>query len=161
MENYFIPDYQLSSVRFPRFSSNLADKFQYIISLAHNSFLLNVASSSHSPLVLLFYAIYIIHSICSPLLYTFLSRFTILEWTAAQQSVILCLMWRSSRIITAYACAFRNPPKCKVQTGWGLVILVASLLDPASQHINEKSTLSEWQSPLIPDVSDILEFPGL
>jgi hypothetical protein len=37
----------------------------------------------------------------------------ILGSTVAQQSVILCLRWRRSRILTAYTRAFRNPENAK------------------------------------------------
>jgi hypothetical protein len=51
----------------------------------------------------------------------FLGRFTmfvriflnIFGSTVAQQSVILCLRWWRSRILTAYTCAFRNPQNAK------------------------------------------------
>jgi hypothetical protein len=76
---------------------------------------------SLEPMGILF-IIYVICSICSPWhSMHFLSRFTmfvwillnILGWTVAQQSVILCLRWRRSRILTAYTCAFRNPQNAK------------------------------------------------
>jgi hypothetical protein len=72
---------------------------------------------SLEPMGILF-VIYIICSVCSPRHSThFLSRFTMFVWillntlgsTVAQQSVIVCIRWRRSRILTACTCAFRNP----------------------------------------------------